>query len=121
MPWIISKPIAAIIGSRTITSLNLSQYLNPQDYAAILSGGATGVDSIAEQWARQNKIEFVLYKPNYKIYGKRAPLVRDEEMVNAADLVIAFWDGQSRGTKYTIDYAKSIGRKVKLFLVEERD
>lgn len=121
MSWIISKPIAAIIGSRTITSLNLSQHLSPQDYAAILSGGVTGVDSIVEQWARQNKIEFVLYKSNYKIYGKRAPLIRDEEMVNAADLVIAFWDGQSRGTKYTIDYAKSIGRKVKLFLVEERD
>ena len=121
MPWIISKPVVAIVGSRTITALNLSQYLSPQDYAAILSGGATGVDSIVEQWAKQNKIEFVLYKPNYRIYGKRAPLVRNEEMVNAADIVVAFWDGQSSGTKYTIDYAKSIGRTVKLFLIEERD
>ena len=53
MPLITTKPIAAIIGSRTITFLNLSQFLKPQDYAAILSGGATGVDSIAEQWAKK--------------------------------------------------------------------
>ncbi len=121
MPLITTKPIAAIIGSRTITFLNLSQFLKPQDYAAILSGGATGVDSIAEQWAKKNKIEFVLYKPNYKMFGKRAPLVRDEEMAKAADIIIAFWNGQSRGTKYTIDYAKSIGRKVQIYLIEERD
>ena len=55
------------------------------------------------------------------MFGKRAPLVRDEEMAKAADIIIAFWNGQSRGTKYTIDYAKSIGRKVQIYLIEERD
>lgn len=121
MAKITTKPIVAIIGSRSIKNLQIGRYIRPTSPAQIISGGANGVDSIAEYWAKSHKIDFVAFLPNYKIYGKRAPLVRDEEMVDAADVVIAFWDGVSTGTLYTIQYAYSIGRKCIVHLIEERD
>ena len=79
------------------------------------------MDSVADSWAKANNLETIIYKPNYKVYGKRAPLVRDEEMVEFADIVIAFWDGKSKGTLYTVNYAKKIGRKVIVHLIQEYD
>ena len=51
-----SKPIACICGSRSIKWVSFSLYLNPEDYGQILTGGATGVDTLAEKWARQHGI-----------------------------------------------------------------
>ena len=104
-----------------IKDLNISRYIRPQSCGAIVHGGAMGVDSIADSWAKANNLETIVYEPNYKIYGKSAPLVRDEEMVEFADVTIAFWDGKSKGTKYTFDFAKKIGRKVIIHLIQEYD
>lgn len=117
-----SKQIVLICGSRGINQLNISRYIkNIDKIQKIVHGGCRGVDTIADSWAKANDIETVVYKPNYKVYGKRAPLVRDEEMVEFADVTIAFWDGKSRGTKYTFDYAKKLGRKVIIHLIQEYD
>ena len=111
MPFNCTKPIVAIIGSRNITTLNLDLYIDPSHCGTIITGGATGVDNIAENWAKNNKIECLIFKPNYQVFGKRAPLIRDEDMANAADIVIAFWDGKSTGTLYTLQYCEKIDRK----------
>ena len=121
MPHNITKPVVLICGSRSIKNLQISRYIRPSSCGAIVHGGAIGTDSIADSWAKANNIETIVYKPNYKIYGKRAPLVRDEEMVEFADVVICFWNGKSRGSKYTCDYAKKIGRKVIIHLIQEYD
>lgn len=121
MPHDITKPVVLICGSRSIKDLNISRYIRPQSCAAMVHGAAIGLDSIADSWAKANDIETVIYKPNYKVYGKRAPLVRDEEMVDFCDVVIAFYDGKSRGTLYTITYAKKIGRKVIVHLIQNYD
>lgn len=121
MPHNITKPIVLICGSRSIKNLQISRYIRPSSCGAIVSGGAVGVDSVADSWAKANNLETIIYKPNYKVYGKRAPLVRDEEMVEFADIVIAFWDGKSKGTLYTVNYAKKIGRKVIVHLIQEYD
>lgn len=118
---ITTKPIIAIIGSRTINSVNFNRFINKDHVAEVISGGANGVDKAAEQWAKQNKIDFLEFKPNYKIYGKRAPLVRDEEIVNYCDAIIAFWDQQSPGTLYTLKYATKLNRPIYLHIIEERD
>lgn len=95
--------------------------MNPDDYGQIITGGANGVDTLAERWAARRGIEVITYKPQYEVYGnKYAPLQRDKDMVNACDVVIAFWDGKSNGTKFTIDYAREIGVPVIVHLIEER-
>ena len=121
MPHNITKPVVLICGSRSIKNLQISRYIRPESCAAIVHGGAMGTDAIADSWAKANSLETVIYKPNYKVYGKRAPLVRDKEMVDFCDVVIAFCDGKSRGTKYTSDYAKKIGRKVIIHLIQNCD
>lgn len=121
MPRIITKPTILICGSRSIKSLNISHYIRPSSIGCVISGGAIGIDTIAEQWAKSNKIEFVAYLPNWKLYGKTAGFVRNKEMVNACDIVFAFWDGKSKGTLHTINYAQSIGRKCIVHLIEDLD
>lgn len=121
IPKIISKPTVLICGSRSINKLNISRYIRPTSIGAVVSGGANGIDTIAEKWAKSNKIEFIAYLPNYKIFGRRAPIERDKEMVEAVDIVFAFWDGKSKGTKFTIDYAKKINRKVIVHTIYDLD
>lgn len=112
------KPIICINGSRTINDINLDRWLNPQEIGCICSGGANGVDTLAEQWAKRHKIEFVAFPAQWDRYGKRAGLVRNEDMINFCDKLISFWDGKSRGTKHAIDYALSLGRPVDIHLIE---
>lgn len=95
----------AIIGSRGITNADVGKYI-PPDATLIISGGARGVDRLAERYADEHGIEKLIFLPQYELYGKSAPLIRNRLIVDNADLVIAFWDGESSGTSYTIDYAK---------------
>jgi hypothetical protein len=59
--------------------------------------------------------------PQWKIYGKRAGLVRNKEMIDMADCLVSFWDGQSRGTLQTIQYAKQIGVPYRVHLIKNLD
>lgn len=121
MPHIITKPTVCICGSRTITNLNLDNYIDSSTLGAVITGGAAGIDTLAEWWAKKHKLEWICYLPNYKIFGRAAPLKRDEDMVKASDYVIAFWDGKSSGTKYMISYCKKIGRKCFIHYIEDLD
>lgn len=103
----------AIIGSRGITSLDLSKYL-PEGVDTIVSGGARGVDSIAAAYAKEHGIQLVEFLPDYSKFGKGAPLKRNHQIIEASDLVLAFWDGQSRGTAYTIREAEKAGKPVQV-------
>jgi SLOG family YspA-like protein len=67
----------------------------------IVSGGARGVDSYAERWAKAAGADLTIYFPDWS-KGKRGALDRNTLIVDNADLVIAFWDGESRGTLDTI-------------------
>ena len=117
-----SKPIVCICGSRSINNLNLDFYLNPTDYGEVVCGGANGVDTLAEKWAKRYGLEFAAFLPQYEVYGgKYAPLKRDEDLVAYCDMVVAFWDGKSHGTKYTIDFAAKLGVPVYLHLIEDLD
>lgn len=82
----------------------------------IVSGGARGADSLAEKYANENKINTDICLPDYNKYGRKAPFIRNKQIVNGSDVIIAFWDGKSKGTKHSIDYAKSKGKKVIVFL-----
>lgn len=84
----------------------------------IIHGGAVGVDSIAEDAAEQCQIPTRVLRPDYKAHAncpKYAPLARNIEIVKLSDLVIAFWDGKSKGTLHTIKQAEAAGKLFKVY------
>ncbi len=106
----------AIIGSRNLHIENLEHYL-PQNVTEMISGGAKGIDTDAESFAKENGIKTVIFLPDYSRYGRGAPIVRNKQIVDYADEVIAFWDGKSRGTLSVIDYCKRQNKKITIFTV----
>ena len=96
----------AVIGSRTLVDYNLVKetllaLTNPET-DTIVSGGATGADQLGEHFANEYNIKKIIHKPDYKQYGKAAPFIRNQLIIDDADYVIAFWDGKSKGTADTI-------------------
>lgn len=106
----------AIVGSRNL-SVDIGKYI-PKNITALVSGGAKGIDTLAERWADRNNIPKLIIKPDYDTYGRSAPIRRNRTIVENADFVLAIWDGKSRGTKFTIDYAKERGIPVQIVLLE---
>ncbi len=85
----------------------------------IVSGGARGVDTSAEEYAQAEGIPIIVIKADWDKYGKSAGYKRNVEMANISDALIAVWDGESKGTKHMIDIAKSRDLKVFVFQPEE--
>ena len=104
----------AVIGSRSITSLPLEEVI-PADTEEIISGGARGIDTLAREYAQAHGIPCTEIRPDYARYGKGAPLRRNLEIIEKADLVIALWDGKSTGTAHTIRKCREIGKPVVIF------
>ncbi|MCD8312397.1 MAG: DUF2493 domain-containing protein [Firmicutes bacterium] len=107
----------AVIGSRGLTIENIGEYL-PPDTDEIISGGARGVDASAREYALARGLKLTEYLPEYERYGRAAPLRRNEKIADAADAVIAFWDGESRGTRFVIDYCKKHGIPVNVHVIK---
>lgn len=105
-----------IAGSRNIEAFDLSPYI-PKETTLIISGGAKGIDKIAEEYADKHKISKLILLPQYNLYGKSAPIKRNEMMVDIADTVIVVWNGKSRGTKSTLQYSKKKNKNVILITV----
>ena len=101
----------AIVGSRNLIVNHFEAYL-PADCTEIVSGGAKGIDTCVRLWAEARGIPVTEYLPDYASFGRAAPLVRNRLIVNNADAVVAFWDGKSRGTAYTVNYAQKQGKPV---------
>lgn len=85
---------------------------NYPDMITIVSGAARGADSLGEQYALFNNYFIERYPADWDRYGKAAGYRRNEQMAQNADVLIAFWDGQSKGTKHMIDLAKTYELKV---------
>lgn len=82
------------------------------DTVVIVSGHATGADSLGERYASEKGLSVELHPADWQRHGRAAGPIRNEEMASVADALIAFWDGQSRGTKNMIDTANAKGLKV---------
>ena len=104
----------AVVGSRGIEVPDLEKYL-PECVTEIVSGGARGVDTCARVYATRNGIKLTEFLPDYSTYGRSAPIVRNRLIVAYADEIIAFWDRSSHGTKFVIDYARQLGKKVTVY------
>ncbi len=97
----------AIIGSRDFKNKELLD----NTISLIVSGGAKGADTMGVQWANKNSIETKVYYPDFKKH-KKAYHYRNRQIVRESELIVAFWNGHSTGTKYTIDYARTLEKNV---------
>ena len=100
-----------IVGSRSIRNFDLSPYI-ATNVDTVITGGAGGIDWLAEQYADLHRLSKYILRPQYHLYGRAAPLKRNEQMVDMADEVLVIWDGCSRGTKYTLDYTKKTNKPI---------
>jgi len=108
----------AIVGSRTFNDYELMADIIMNHFwdvggdiptnvlDTIISGGAKGADSVGKQFAHNYKIPVEIYLPEWDKWGKTAGFFRNQQIVDACDIVLAFWDGYSPGTKDTIERAK---------------
>lgn len=106
----------AIVGSRDCQPIDIASHI-PFVPNTIVSGGALGADSYAKEFALANDIPIVEFLPDYKKYGRNAPILRNIQIVENCDYLLAFWNGTSRGTKFTIDYAEKRGVPFKVIVV----
>ena len=104
----------AIVGGRNFNNYDLfleivQGYLR-DSIDEIISGGAKGADSLAERFADYWGFPQPIFKPEWNKYGKSAGFIRNQLIVDNCDMVLAFWDGESRGTADTIEKAKKAKR-----------
>lgn len=104
-----------IAGSREVTdyALVLEAACNSGfKITEIVSGGARGVDRLGEQLGEEFSIPIIRFIPDWAKYGNGAGHLRNTEMAEYAQALIAIWDGYSPGTKNMINTAKRLGLKV---------
>ena len=115
--------IVIIAGGRTITDAcklegAVRTFTKKWEITQVVSGGARGADALGEDWARKNRIQYVVFRADWKQHGKGAGPIRNERMAKYADALIALWDGKSRGTADMIRRARSQGLIVHVRYVE---
>lgn len=108
-----------VVGSRSITDFDLSLYI-PPEVDTIISGGAIGIDSLAEQYADLHRLSKYILRPQYNIYGRTGPLKRNEQMVDLADAALVIWDGHSKGVYHTLQYIKKVGKPLTLIQTDKK-
>ena len=92
----------------------------------LVSGGARGPDAWSEQAIQEAQEDFPglmginikkeIFKPDWDGLGKCAGFMRNEKIINEADLVLAFWDGSSNGTKHSIDLARKNKKPINIYV-----
>lgn len=106
----------AVVGSRKAppdAAVRILKQLPPQ-ITEMISGGADGIDTAAQEVARTLGIPMRIIAPDYEQYGRQAPLVRNREIIACADEVLAFWNGSSKGTQYVIAECIKQGKPVRV-------
>lgn len=108
----------AIVGSRTFNNYeilkeSIDNLLKERNIKldAVVSGGAKGADSLGAQYSKENNISLIEFKPDWKKYGRSAGFKRNVDIINECDICIAFWDGESHGTKHDIDLCQKNGKE----------
>ena len=101
----------AVIGGRTFNDYELvKETLTKLDITLLISGGAKGADSLGERYANENKITTLIFKPDWERHGRGAGMIRNTDIVKNSDIVVAFWDGSSKGTLDSIRKVEKLNK-----------
>ena len=87
----------------------------------VVCGEARGADTLGKEWALDNKVPVASFPANWKVFGPRAGPMRNIQMGDYADQLVAFWDRKSRGTEHMINYMKSLGKPVHIYYYERNE
>jgi hypothetical protein len=98
-----------------VVKTTLTEFFSNWHRAEIVSGLAKGPDLWGKEWAELGGWPVKEFPADWKTHGKAAGAIRNEQMGNYADALIAFWDGNSRGTKHMIDYMLKLGKEVHVY------
>ena len=104
-----------IAGSHTFTDYQrLRQVLAPERHriTQVPTGGARGADQLGFRWALKHHIRSRCFAADWERFGKAAGVRRNHQMAQAGDLLIAFWDGRSAGTRHMISCMQQLGKPV---------
>lgn len=103
-----------ICGSRTVSQSDVFQAMTAygQLPTVVISGKARGADTYGEDWAAAHQIPVEGYPADWRAHGKAAGYIRNSQMLDVAEAVVAVWDGASRGTLDTIKKAQERGLPV---------
>ena len=105
----------AVIGSRDFDDYaRLESVLEPHLPAVLVSGGAQGADRLAERLAQQHGLTIDVIPADWQRYGRGGGPIRNKQIVESSALVIAFWDGKSRGTRSALAHADKVGAPVEV-------
>ena len=86
----------------------------------VITGGASGVDAIAHTIAREHGLPTRVFPADWRL-GRRAGPLRNKQMAEEGDALLAIWDGASRGTKNMIDEMRALGKPVVVVIYPEKD
>lgn len=111
----------AIVGSRGYPNLNqVREFVSKlKPGTIVVSGGADGVDKAAEVQAKACGLNVEIYYPRWDLHGKGAGFARNRLIVANSDMVVAFWDGKSNGTKHSIGVAHELNKPVRVYTPSE--
>ena len=114
----------AIVGSRNIDDSyhvfsHITRFIKEHTFGSvtIVSGGAKGIDSLAKEYAKQNGLDFIEFQPyhvldKYVAFEKKYFFIRNRQIIDNCDKVLAFWDGESSETEHAIKYAQKHNKPV---------
>lgn len=90
------------------------QNIKKENSFIFVSGGCRGADQLGELYAQKHGYEVERYPADWERYGKAAGPIRNQQMINISDYIICFWDGKSRGTKSTIEFAYLVKKPIRI-------
>lgn len=112
-----------IAGGRDFNDYNLlkskcDKFLKNSSNIEIVSGTANGADKLGEKYALENGYKLTKFPADWSL-GKKAGYIRNKQMAEYSDCLIAFWDGLSKGTSHMINLAKEMNLKVRIVKYEK--